>query len=46
MYHKISGVPNWENQETRGMVAKAHISFKDSLVKLQGKKEEYRELKK
>ena len=46
MYHHISGVPNWETKETRVLVKQAHKDFKDSLVHLRGKKEEYKEIKK
>ena len=34
MYHKISGVPDFESKEVRTHVIKAHKDFKDSLVHL------------
>lgn len=46
MFHKITGVPNWENKETRDLVREARKEFQDSLVHLRGKKDEYRDIKK
>ena len=42
MFHKITGVPNWENKETRNQVIDARREFNRSLEHLRGKKEEYR----
>jgi hypothetical protein len=46
MYKHLTGVPNWETKETRGLVKIAHKDFKDSLAHLRNKKGEYREIKK